>query len=233
MKWLLILFGVLSFSANAADVVKMSSSKICHTSDSASYKRTKNFTAYASLNECLAAGGKLPKNQAKPKQANKVKAGKYERSYFGHGWADQDKDCQNTRAEILIEQSTALVSYKSDDQCLVDKGKWVSLFTGKTIYDAKKVDVDHVVPLKWAWERGADQWSKGKRVEFANDPANLISVEASLNRQKGAKGPAEWLPPGNQCQYILRFNRIVKRYQVSVPRKEAEQLASLKARYCE
>jgi len=232
MKWLLMVLSVLTFSANAADVVKMSKSKICHTSDSASYKRTKNFTPYASLEACLEAGGKMPKNQTKAKTAKKAKAGKYDRSYFGHGWADKDKDCQNTRAEILIEQSTALVSYKSDDQCLVVKGKWVSLFTGKTIYDAKKVDVDHVVPLKWAWEHGAGQWSKAKRVEFANDPANLISVEASLNRQKGAKGPDEWLPPSNQCQYILRFNRIVKKYQVNVPRKEAEQLASLKARYC-
>ena len=40
----------------------------------------------------------------------------------------------------------------------------------------------HVVPLKWAWDHGADTWSRDKREKFANDPVNLWSVELSLNR---------------------------------------------------
>lgn len=56
--------------------------------------------------------------------------------------------------------------------------------------------------------------------KFANVPANLLSVEASLNRQKGAKGLGEWLPPKNQCQYILRFYRIVKLYSVELTSEE-------------
>lgn len=232
MKWLLVVVGLFAFSAQSADIVKMSKSGICHDSYSPSYKRTKNFTSYNTIDECLAADGRLPKNRAKSKPVKKVKAGKYERSKFGHGWADKDKDCQNTRAEILIMQSTGAVSYKSDDSCLVVKGKWNSLFTGKTIYDAKKVDIDHVVPLKWAWVHGANQWSKSKRVEFANDPVNLISVEASLNRQKGAKGPDKWLPPSNQCQYILRFKRVMKKYQIDFNSTESANFKKLETKYC-
>lgn len=91
------------------------------------------------------------------------------------------------------------------------------MFTGNVISDAKLLDIDHVVPLKWAWEHGAQDWSKAKRVKFANDPINLIAVEASLNRAKGAQGPDQWLPPKNQCQYIVRFLRIVKQYKLQEP----------------
>lgn len=42
--------------------VKMSKSEICHAVDSSYYKRTKAFTAYESLDECLVDGGRLPKN---------------------------------------------------------------------------------------------------------------------------------------------------------------------------
>lgn len=91
------------------------------------------------------------------------------------------------------------------------------MFTGNVISDAKLLDIDHVVPLKWAWEHGAQDWHKAKRVKFANDPINLIAVEASLNRAKGAQGPDQWLPPKNQCQYIVRFLRIVKQYQLQEP----------------
>lgn len=44
-----------------ADVVKLSSSGICHPPQSSSYTRTKNFTAYETVDACLKAGGRLPK----------------------------------------------------------------------------------------------------------------------------------------------------------------------------
>ena len=42
--------------------VKMSKSEICHATDSSYYKRTKNFTSFENLKECIDAGGRLPKN---------------------------------------------------------------------------------------------------------------------------------------------------------------------------
>ncbi|MEZ9922349.1 HNH endonuclease family protein, partial [Vibrio breoganii] len=102
--------------------------------------------------------------------------------------------------------------FKTDKECLVVSGRWTSPFTGNTIYSASEIDIGHVVPLKWAWDHGADNWAKEKRETIANDQANLLAVEASLNRSKGAKGLDEWLPPANRCQYILRFIRIKKTY---------------------
>ncbi|MGR6872621.1 HNH endonuclease family protein [Pseudomonas sp. HK3] len=198
-------------------IIKLSNSKICHEPTSPFYDRVKRFEPYSSLSECLKAGGRLPKITAQPK-THSVATNQYSRSAFGHGWADTDKDCQNTRHEVLIEQSSTKATLSSNN-CQAAHGRWISMFTGNVITNAKQLDIDHVVPLKWAWEHGADKWPKKRRVEFANDPINLIAVEASLNRAKGAKGPDEWLPPKNQCQYTLRFKRIVKKYDLQMTSK--------------
>jgi len=39
----------------------MSNSKICHAPGTQYYDRTKNFTPYNTVDDCLAAGGRLPK----------------------------------------------------------------------------------------------------------------------------------------------------------------------------
>jgi hypothetical protein len=60
-----ILSAIFSSSASANEVdpvVKMSKSEICHAVDSSYYKRTKTFTSFETLDDCLEAGGRLPKN---------------------------------------------------------------------------------------------------------------------------------------------------------------------------
>lgn len=207
--------------AQAEAIVKLSNSGICHDSTSAFYGRTQHFQPFDSLSSCLNAGGRLPKGGRAVATATvqqKDQAGsRYKREYFGHGWDDADGNCRNTRHELLAEQSTAPVRYKTSRQCRVVAGRWISMFTGDVIHNPRKMDIDHIVPLYWSWQYGADRWGSEKRERFANDPANLVSVEASLNRQKGASGPDEWLPPANQCQYVLRFLRVAKSYQLNVP----------------
>lgn len=150
----------------------------------------------------------------------------------GSGWSDADKDCQNSRMEALISQSVGPVKYKSKKECKVLSGRWNSPYSSKTIYKASDIDIDHVVPLKWAWDHGADKWPKKKRVKIANDPANLLSVEASLNRQKGAKGLDKWLPPKNQCQYTARFERVRKGYGLTLSSSEKKKYAAVREKYC-
>lgn len=213
---LLTAFSIIATPALAT--VKQSSSGICHPPTSPHYDRTKNFQPFDTLEACLNAGGRLPKGMSITQDRHKpLDTGRYSRAQFGHGWADADGDCQNSRHEALIAQSTGPVRYKDGRQCQVTAGRWISPFTGAVIHDPSKMDIDHVVPLKWAWTHGANHWSREKREKFANDPANLLSVEASLNRQKGAKGLDEWLPPANQCQYVLRFLRVAKSYKLNVP----------------
>ncbi|WP_449284419.1 HNH endonuclease family protein [Marinobacter sp. PE14] len=130
--------------------------------------------------------------------------------------------------EALISQSTRRPMFASADRCRVISGRWVSPYTGNVIQDASQIDVDHIVPLKFAWEHGADSWSQQKREQFSNNPVNLWSVEAGLNRSKGAQSPTEWLPPSGQCQYISRFLRIIKLYNLQLGAEETPQYETLK-----
>ncbi|WP_228289076.1 HNH endonuclease family protein [Marinobacter salinisoli] len=156
----------------------------------------------------------------------------YQRKKFGHGWDDSDGDCQNSRAEALIASSTTSVRFSDPRRCRVTSGRWISPFTGKVIQNAAEIDIDHVVPLKWAWKYGAKSWSDNKRESFANDMNNLWSVELSLNRQKGAKGPEEWLPPAGQCQYVSRFVRLIKTYDLQPPSDKLTTYRNLLKQHC-
>jgi hypothetical protein len=205
-------------------IVKQSSSGICHDTSSASYNRTNKYQGFDSVAACIAEGGRLPKS--KTKQIDKATdeaieqgsafVGLYDRSDWPH-WLDSDKDCQNTRHEILIQTSTKPVSFKSDRECNVLSGEWFDSYSGETYIVSKELDLDHIVPLKFAHGHGADKWSRERKAVFANDLANLILVQASLNRQKGAKGPDEWLPPNHQyrCEYITSFNNVMAKYDLA------------------
>jgi hypothetical protein len=226
-------------SSTSANTIRKTSSGICHPPASSYYDRTKHYQPFDSLAACIASGGRLPKNmsgyrssQKSASRAVEMDASDYERRKFGPGWDDADGDCQNSRAEALIAQSTTKVRFADERRCRVVTGRWISPFTGNVIQNASEIDIDHVVPLKWAWDHGANTWSDDKRERFANDPVNLWSVELSLNRQKGAQGPEQWLPPAGRCQYVSRFVRIVKVYDLQPSQRQANRYHQQLADYC-
>jgi len=140
-------------------------------------------------------------------------AGTYSRSQFG-GWKDLDKDCQNTRQEILIRDA---VYYVLDDTgCKVISGSWVDPFSGKHITDPSTMDIDHLIPLHHAWDKGADEWTKAERVAFANDYNNLLAVIASENRSKQSRTPANWMPANFQywCKYVEKWVFLKGKYDL-------------------
>jgi 5-methylcytosine-specific restriction endonuclease McrA len=181
-------------------IVKQSTSGICHDERSASFNRTKNFTPFNSTSDCIAAGGRLPKSVTKQvdNATNEaIEQGRdfvslYDRSDWPH-WLDDDKDCQNTRHEILIQTSKTPAKFKTGKECNVLSGEWHDPYSGEVFTISKDLDLDHIVPLKFAHGHGGDKWSRERKAEFANDLDNLILAKASLNRQKGAKGLDEWI----------------------------------------
>lgn len=210
----------LSASVFASGETRKSSSGLCHEPASPYYDRIKTFEVFPTFDSCINSGGRAPKHRAE--QTVTPTDQDYARARFGHGWADEDQDCLNSRMEALIAQSTTPVRFAEGNRCRVVSGRWISPFTGKVLTDARTIDVDHVVSLKFAWDRGARAWPQHLREKFANDPVNLLSVEASLNRQKGAQGPDKWLPPSSECQYLARFLRVVKIYGLQ-PRPSESQ----------
>ena len=146
----------------------------------------------------------------------------YNRKNWRH-WIDEDNDCQNTRAEILISSSLESVTYRNGKACSVYSGKWYDPYSNKFWTLASDVDIDHIVPLAWAYAHGASDWRAEKKAKFANDADNLIAVDDNLNQAKGAKGPSQWLPPNESfmCDYVKNFDVIVIRYALSYSVSEA------------
>jgi hypothetical protein len=157
--------------------------------------------------------------------ANSAGEGDYKRSYFRH-WVDADRDCENTRAETLITQSILLTEMDAEG-CRVITGMWFDPYTGTFFFNAKDLDIDHIVPLKAAWDAGADQWEKGGRKKFANDPDNLLAVSATENRRKGAKTLLQWKPPSEayRCEYALRWLLVKVKYELETTLDEWAELS--------
>ncbi|MEC7277791.1 MAG: HNH endonuclease family protein [Bdellovibrionota bacterium] len=156
---------------------------------------------------------------------------KYKRSSFKH-WIDKDRDCQNTRAEVLIKRSQVKVSFtqrKNKKKCTVATGLWKDFYYNEIHKLAKKVDIDHIVPLKHAWDHGAYQWSKKEREDFANDPENLVITNRSSNRSKGAQSPLTWMPVERQyaCRYMKKWLTIKEKYRLMISAQERDHFTRL------
>ena len=82
-----------------------------------------------------------------------------------------------------------------------------------------------MVPLKEAHQSGAPNWSRKRKRDYANDlddPDTLIAVDRRLNRQKGAKDPAEWLPPNHayQAEYARAWVAVKLKWGLTADRRE-------------
>ncbi|WP_307793778.1 HNH endonuclease family protein [Actinotalea soli] len=134
----------------------------------------------------------------------------YEREQFGPAWADVDRNGCDTRNDILARDLTDITVKDGTQGCVVLTGTLLDPYSGETIAFERgersaEVQIDHVVPLSDAWQKGAQQWTAEERQEFANDPANLLAVDGDLNQQKGASDAATWQPPnrGFRCAYAV------------------------------
>jgi hypothetical protein len=152
--------------------------------------------------------------------------GGYSRSLFKH-WIDADKDGCNTRYEVLIAE--AIVKPKVGAGCYLTGGKWKSSYDGKIFTNPTGLDIDHMVPLAEAWRSGAWAWTSAQRMDYANDlddSRSLLAVTASVNRSKGDKDVAGWLPAKGQCAYISNWIAVKSRFDLTVDSLEGEFLQS-------
>lgn len=145
----------------------------------------------------------------------------YERDYFNH-WVSKNGTGCDTRFAVLVEESTTKAVTSG---CTVVSGNWNSVYDGKTITDPKTLDIDHMVPLKEAWESGASLWDAAKRESYANDLAfadSLVAVTAASNRSKSDRDPAGYLPTdaSNKCSYVSKWIAVKTRWNMTVDAQE-------------
>lgn len=153
---------------------------------------------------------------------------KYVRKEYAH-WSDFDRDCQNTRQEILIARSKTkvLMNYKN---CKVKEGTWEDYYYPQIHNLAKNVDIDHLVPLKHAHDMGGYLWSKKIKEKFANDPQNLVITDRKYNREKGSKRIDQWLPVNKNyaCKYIKDWIKVKNNYSLKFTEEEKKTISQIR-----
>lgn len=156
----------------------------------------------------------------------------YDRDDWGGGWSDADRDCLNTRHEVLMTEEIRSSPFLRADGCLVTGGRWFAAFTGTFVDDPRSLDVDHFVPLANAHRSGGWAWDRATKKRFANDlddPRHLIAVTASANRSKGDKGPEAWRPPDESywCVYADTWMDVKVRWGLTVTSAELSALRDM------
>lgn len=221
-----------------AGETRRSGSDICHEKGQSKYfSQTSSKHIFATVEACLAStpSARLPKGltTSSIKKATKDADNEgrafsklYNRTDWPH-WKRNVDGCMNARHALLKRTSQIPVS---GSKCSVKNGKWYGIYTDKTFTLASDLDIDHVVPLKAAHERGGHNWTRAKRERFANDPENLLVVDDATNQAKGAKTPATWMPPNQtyRCQYLAHFDTIMNKYQLQYLSREKRAIDRMK-----
>jgi len=157
----------------------------------------------------------------------------YDRDQFGQEWADRDRNGCDTRNDILRRDLGRLVIEAGTNGCVVLAGRLRDPFTASTIRFVQgettslAVQIDHVIALSDAWQKGAQQWTPDMREEFANDPLGLLAVDGPANASKGAGDAATWLPPNRPywCSYVARQITVKSEYDLWVTAAERAAMA--------
>ena len=175
--------------------------------------------------ETLAVKGRAPKTG-------------YTRAQFGQSWADVDRNGCDTRNDILTRDLTKIIYKAGTRNCVVLSGVIVDPYSGETInflrgnITSMEVQIDHVVALSDAWQKGAQKLSLVTRTALANDPLNLLAVKGRLNSQKGDGDAATWLPPlkSYRCAYVARQIAVKAKYSIWVTTAEKAAMKSILAK---
>lgn len=149
----------------------------------------------------------------------------YARTEFYNGWPTVD-GCSLRQRIIRREFGDSAVL----DGCNVIAGEFDEPYTGEhRVFTEKsqisKIQIDHVVALSDAWQKGAQYMTADTRYAIATDPLNLLAVDGPANEQKSDGDAATWLPANKKfrCQYVAR--QVSVKYKYSLWVTEAEKTA--------
>ncbi|GAA2721295.1 HNH endonuclease family protein [Cellulomonas aerilata] len=157
----------------------------------------------------------------------------YDRDLFGAAWADVDRNGCDTRNDVLARDLTGETFKPGTRDCVVLAGTLQDPYGGgverfvRGPSTSADVQIDHVVALSDAWQKGAQGWDDATRTAFANDPLNLLAVDGPINQAKGASDAATWLPPHRpyRCRYVLRQAQVKATYRLWVTAAERDAMA--------
>ncbi|MBR2543763.1 HNH endonuclease [Candidatus Saccharibacteria bacterium] len=151
----------------------------------------------------------------------------YSREEFYDGWPNVD-GC-SLRQRILKRE----LGYSARlEGCNVVAGEYDEPYTGEHVVlasreEVSKIQIDHVVALSDAWQKGAQYKDYETRNKIATDPLNLLAVDGAANKQKSDGDAATWLPKNKKfrCQYVARQISVKYKYSMWVTQAEKEAMA--------
>ena len=157
----------------------------------------------------------------------------YARTKFYNNWPTVD-GCSLRQRIIKREFGETAVL----DGCNVIAGEFEEPYTGEykkfnTKEEiAKGIQIDHVVALSDAWQKGAQQLLAEERYALATDPLNLLAVDGPANEQKSDGDAATWLPSNKKfrCQYVARQVSVKYKYRLWVTEAEKTAIIDILAR---
>ncbi|MDC7122678.1 DUF1524 domain-containing protein [Cellulomonas fimi] len=161
----------------------------------------------------------------------------YDRDLFAYRQVDLDGNGCDTRNDVLRRDLTGVVLKPGTQDCVVQSGTLADPYSGTSIAfvrgDSTSADVqiDHVVALSDAWQKGAQHLDDAARQRLGNDPLNLLAVSGPLNTQKGDGDAATWLPPNTayRCAYVARQVAVKHAYGLWVTAAERDAIAGVLA----
>ena len=224
-----------SLSESASPSASESASESSSPSDSNSTKPTASKSATASAAPTKASSSALIKAlNSLPVKGRAPKTG-YSRDLFSDGWGNIGQ-C-DTRNYILQRDLTNIV-WRSGESCIVESGRLHDPYTNSIIDflrgvgTSNAVQIDHVVALSDAWQKGAQKLSSSQRYALYNDPLNLLAVDGPTNGQKSDSDAASWLPPNKsyRCSYVARQVAVKKKYSLWVTAAEKEAIQRVLAK---
>lgn len=154
----------------------------------------------------------------------------YDRDLFSDGWGDIGEcDARN----YILRRDLKSITWRDSPRCTVATGILNDPYTARKIYFVRgvstsmAVQIDHIVAVSDAWQKGAQQLSYSKRYAFYNDPLNLLAVDGPANMQKSDSDAASWLPPnkGYRCSYVARQIAVKAKYKLWVTKAERDAMA--------
>ncbi len=153
----------------------------------------------------------------------------YDRDLFSDGWGDIGEcDTRN----FILKRDLKSITWRSSPRCTVATGILNDPYTAKKISfvrgvgTSNAVQIDHVVAVSDAWQKGAQQMSSQKRYAFYNDPLNLLAVDGPTNSRKSDSDAASWLPPNRKywCPFVARQIAVKHKYGLWVTRAERDAM---------
>lgn len=159
----------------------------------------------------------------------------YDRSQWKHWISTMDapggsglgrKACFNVREQVLARQG--------QDVTLTDDGCDVTAvlndpYSGTSGHSQLDMQIDHSVPLGYAYAHGGRNWSSQRKEAYANDLAqgHLVAALGAENISKSDKGPSQWMPDRDQCGYAKNFVNVLYKWDLSTTKADHDIMATV------